>query len=285
MKPRQIRRVALSLLLLVLFSIPLISAAHPGNTDGSGCHTCRTNCTERWGIPYDFYHRHNPVRSCSESVIVVPTTRPSTTTTTTRPTTTTTRAPPVNPSADLDRFLDDLSLHIHDLSSEMTLANDRWEERELTFPQARASFAAVLRDLQSQIAILVTNPPPSSLLVILIPVQDSLDRLQLEAQAVIDGLEAPDNGSQRIEAMSAWSAAVDAFEVAASPTETTTTTTISSSTTLTPVSEVENTVTDAVEDIRLDNDATEADPNDAWVGATLLIAVLAYALGRRRSGD
>lgn len=38
--------------------------AHPGNTDGNGCHTCRTNCTERWGIPYGFYHRHYPVRSC-----------------------------------------------------------------------------------------------------------------------------------------------------------------------------------------------------------------------------
>ena len=38
--------------------------AHPGNTDSSGCHTCRTNCTERWGIPYGYYHRHNPVRDC-----------------------------------------------------------------------------------------------------------------------------------------------------------------------------------------------------------------------------
>ena len=32
--------------------------AHPGNTDGAGCHTCRTNCTESWGIPYGFYHTH-----------------------------------------------------------------------------------------------------------------------------------------------------------------------------------------------------------------------------------
>jgi hypothetical protein len=38
--------------------------AHPGRTDSNGCHVCRTNCTEVWGIPYGFYHRHNPVRPC-----------------------------------------------------------------------------------------------------------------------------------------------------------------------------------------------------------------------------
>ena len=41
-----------------------VAEAHPGVTDGSGCHTCRTNCG-RWGIPTGFYHRHGPVRSCS----------------------------------------------------------------------------------------------------------------------------------------------------------------------------------------------------------------------------
>ena len=25
--------------------------AHPGRTDGNGCHTCRTNC-EKWGLAY-----------------------------------------------------------------------------------------------------------------------------------------------------------------------------------------------------------------------------------------
>lgn len=40
------------------------TVAHPGGTDGNGCHVCRTNCTERWGIPYGYYHRHNPVRPC-----------------------------------------------------------------------------------------------------------------------------------------------------------------------------------------------------------------------------
>lgn len=47
--------------------------AHPGNTDGNGCHTCRTNCTESWGIPYGFYHRHYPVRPCFEPAASTPT--------------------------------------------------------------------------------------------------------------------------------------------------------------------------------------------------------------------
>ncbi|PKN81930.1 MAG: hypothetical protein CVU47_04965 [Chloroflexi bacterium HGW-Chloroflexi-9] len=32
--------------------------AHPGNTDSSGCHTCRTNCP-KWGLSYGQYHCHN----------------------------------------------------------------------------------------------------------------------------------------------------------------------------------------------------------------------------------
>jgi len=31
--------------------------AHPGNTDASGCHTCRTNCPS-WGLDYGEYHCH-----------------------------------------------------------------------------------------------------------------------------------------------------------------------------------------------------------------------------------
>ena len=37
---------------------PSVTAAHPGNTDSSGGHTCRTNC-EDWGLYYGEYHYHD----------------------------------------------------------------------------------------------------------------------------------------------------------------------------------------------------------------------------------
>lgn len=37
--------------------IPNISFAHPGRTDSSGGHTCRTNCAS-WGLSTGEYHYH-----------------------------------------------------------------------------------------------------------------------------------------------------------------------------------------------------------------------------------
>lgn len=46
-------------LFFVTVLVPLSFAlAHPGNTDSSGCHTCRTNCSN-WGLSYGEYHCHN----------------------------------------------------------------------------------------------------------------------------------------------------------------------------------------------------------------------------------
>lgn len=42
---------------IVLFALPLIANAHPGNTDAYGCHTCRTNCS-KWGLSTGEYHCH-----------------------------------------------------------------------------------------------------------------------------------------------------------------------------------------------------------------------------------
>ena len=44
------------LTVLLLFSVvPLAAWGHPGGTDSSGCHTCRTNCP-RWGRDPGQYH-------------------------------------------------------------------------------------------------------------------------------------------------------------------------------------------------------------------------------------
>ncbi len=43
--------------LLILLVTPTYVVAHPGRTDGSGSHTCRTNCPD-WGYSYGEYHYH-----------------------------------------------------------------------------------------------------------------------------------------------------------------------------------------------------------------------------------
>jgi hypothetical protein len=43
---------------LIIFVLPISAFAHPGRTDSSGCHTCKTNC-EQWGLSYGEYHCHN----------------------------------------------------------------------------------------------------------------------------------------------------------------------------------------------------------------------------------
>jgi peptidoglycan hydrolase-like protein with peptidoglycan-binding domain len=45
------------LTLLVWPIVPHLARAHPGNTDSSGCHTCRTNCRS-WGLSTGSYHCH-----------------------------------------------------------------------------------------------------------------------------------------------------------------------------------------------------------------------------------
>jgi len=284
MNLRMMWRTAALVLLLVVFNIPMTSSAHPGNTDGDGCHTCRTNCTESWGIPYDYYHRHNPVRPCHESLPVAPTTQsPTTSTTRPPPTTTTTRAPPVDPSSgNLDSILGDLSSYVLRLSSEMSSVNEQWDERTTTFQQTRGSVEAIVDDLESQYATLEVGPIPPSHEPVLTIVQERLGELAQAARAVIQGLDAPDDGSQRREAINHWSDSVEDFEAALAPLETTTTTD--------PLSTVSPTATNQSQAAAPEADDQTPEPirapatNDstaAWIGVTALLVGLAYWLGRR----
>lgn len=49
--------ITATLFIGVIFVSPNIIFAHPGRTDSSGCHTCRTNCPN-WGLSYGEYHCH-----------------------------------------------------------------------------------------------------------------------------------------------------------------------------------------------------------------------------------
>ena len=44
---------------------------HPGGTDASGCHTCRTNCS-RWGLKTGEYHCHGGGGSSGRSAVKRP---------------------------------------------------------------------------------------------------------------------------------------------------------------------------------------------------------------------
>ena len=286
---RMMWRTAALVLLLVVFNIPMTSSAHPGNTDGDGCHTCRTNCTESWGIPYDYYHRHNPVRPCHESLPVAPTTTQSPTTSTTRPppTTTTTRAPPVDPSSgNLDSILGDLSAYVLRLSSEMSSVNEQWDERTTTFQQTRGSFEAIVDDLEAQYAALEVESIPPSHEPVLTKVQERLGELAQAARAVIQGLDAPDDGSQRREAISHWSDSVEDFEAALAPPETTTTTKLVSATSPTATNPSQTAAPEADDQTPEPVEAPATNDSTAgWIGATALLAGLAYWLGRRQKNS
>lgn len=52
------KKITYLLTVLSFLILPSISSAHPGNTDSSGCHTCRTNCSS-WGLYTGEYHCHN----------------------------------------------------------------------------------------------------------------------------------------------------------------------------------------------------------------------------------
>lgn len=54
------------LVVFICISCPSTVLAHPGRTDGNGCHTCRTNCPQ-WGLAYGEYHCHNNGSSSSSS--------------------------------------------------------------------------------------------------------------------------------------------------------------------------------------------------------------------------
>lgn len=46
------------IVIIANFIVSPVAQAHPGRTDAQGCHTCRTNCTEEWGLEYGEYHCH-----------------------------------------------------------------------------------------------------------------------------------------------------------------------------------------------------------------------------------
>lgn len=59
------KKILIILICLLLF-IPTLVLAHPGRTDASGCHTCRTNCA-KWGLSNGEYHCHGGSKNSTSS--------------------------------------------------------------------------------------------------------------------------------------------------------------------------------------------------------------------------
>lgn len=51
------KKILFVIILFIFLIVPSVSFAHPGRTDSSGCHTCRTNCA-KWGLSTGEYHCH-----------------------------------------------------------------------------------------------------------------------------------------------------------------------------------------------------------------------------------
>ncbi len=69
------------IVIMGLILIPASTNAHPGRTDSSGGHTCRTNC-EKWGYSTGSYHYHNggdpaPTKTPAVKAIQDPVTLPT----------------------------------------------------------------------------------------------------------------------------------------------------------------------------------------------------------------
>lgn len=63
-----------SIIFLLISHSPVL--AHPGRTDSSGCHTCRTNCAS-WGLSTGEYHCHGGSTYVAPAVTKAPTAAPT----------------------------------------------------------------------------------------------------------------------------------------------------------------------------------------------------------------
>ncbi len=296
---RQALRLAILLALVVALLVVFLPRvdAHPGGTDGNGCHTCRTNCTESWGIPYGYYHRHSPVRPCFPPPTTTTTTVPPTTTTMRATTTTraltTTRAPP---SDEVDRdhatamltVLDPYSDQVSRLEEEAIVVNGLWNDRDIGFGETDRRLKEIWLALSDLDAGLADEIFGNSVERDHVDAQAALKAMVDAAAAMIDGLHAPDTGEARTEALADLVDAAARFqairnrvsEIAHAPIPTKTMPPTTSTAVLAPTVTTTSPVASS---------PGRADSGQAPWSAVWMIGVASFALGwmlrRRRSSD
>lgn len=66
-----------TIIFVIIFCLTLTTVmAHPGKTDNSGGHTCKTNCG-KWGLDYGEYHFHGTSSITTPTVTTNQTTEPN----------------------------------------------------------------------------------------------------------------------------------------------------------------------------------------------------------------
>jgi hypothetical protein len=142
--------------------------------------------------------------------VAASTTTTQATTTTTAPVESTTSTLPTDILAflaEVDRF----DAEAQDLQTDLTTVNDQWEADEIDFDTAEAGFTQVrdgAQDLANQVAATTVPDAFQSAWPDTITTSQALVSA---ADAVIVGLNAPDDGSARREAVDAYNQATTAF--------------------------------------------------------------------------
>ena len=102
-----------------------------------------------------------------------------------------------------------------DLATKVLEANDRWDNEEVTYQEAKDEFAAFIEDAQ-QFVDTVTEPGPPSTFAGLVKSHEELKSLAnvifLDTEELLEGLTSSDTGERRAAALNSFNENVTLFQ-------------------------------------------------------------------------
>ena len=102
-----------------------------------------------------------------------------------------------------------------DLATKVLEANDRWDNEEISYQEAKDEFAAFIEDAE-QFVNTVTEPGPPSTFAGLVKSHEELKSLAeliyADTQELLEGLTSSDTGQQRSAALESFNNNINAFQ-------------------------------------------------------------------------
>ncbi len=102
-----------------------------------------------------------------------------------------------------------------DLATTVLEANDRWDNEEVTYQEAKDEFAAFIEDAQ-QFVSTVSEPGPPSTFAGLIKSHEELKALSeliyIDSQELLEGLTSSDTGERRAAALDSFNNNINSFQ-------------------------------------------------------------------------